>query len=90
MGRSLLPTFYRNCLPLKFLQAFFLLLLNLITNELPCTFTIATAAAIFTSLKTVWWFLPFRYVAKMASIQTKKCPASHTQLFDRYECTGYS
>ncbi|TMS22283.1 Ras-related protein Rab-5C, partial [Larimichthys crocea] len=33
------------------------------------------------------WSIPFHFIAKTATIEDKKCPAFHTQLHDRYECT---
>ena len=31
------------------------------------------------------WSRPFRYVAKMTTVEGEKCPAFHTQRFDRFE-----
>ena len=45
----------------------------------------SSSAAIKTSLIQGWWSLPFRYVAKMATIECEKCPLFHTQFFDRFE-----
>ncbi len=48
---------------------------------------VATTAASCAAIFIGWWSFSFHYVAKMATIEDERCPAFHTQLFDRYEYT---
>ncbi len=49
--------------------------------------SISKAAASLAAIFIGWWSRPFRYVAKMATIEGEKWPAFHTQLSDPYEYT---